>query len=77
MKKSHVWIMLLCCLLPIVGLLAIFVFKIPVNTVVYFGLLLLCPLSHFFMMGDMHNHTDHQENNHDHASYEKTEHPAP
>jgi uncharacterized membrane protein len=77
MKKSHVWIMLLCCLLPVVGLFAIFVFKIPVNTVVYFVLLLLCPLSHFFMMGDMHNHEDQTENNHDHASYEKTDHLAP
>jgi len=71
MNKRHLWIMLLCCLLPIIGLTAIFLFKIPVNTVVYFGLLLLCPLSHFFMMGNMHNHTDQPEQHHDHASHEK------
>jgi hypothetical protein len=72
MNKRHIWIMLLCCLLPIIGLTAIFLFKIPVNTVVYFGLLLLCPLAHFFMMGNMHNHIDQPEQHHDHASHEKT-----
>jgi uncharacterized membrane protein len=65
MNKRHLWIMLLCCLLPIVGLTAIFLFKIPVNTVVYLGLLLLCPLAHFFLMGRMgHNHSNEQHNEH-------------
>ncbi len=71
MNKRHIWIMLLCCLLPIIGLAAIFLFKIPTNTVVYFGLLLLCPLAHFFMMGQMgHNHRQEQYNEHVHVEVE-------
>ena len=67
MNKRHLVIMLLCCLLPILGLAAIFLFQIPVNTVIYFGLILLCPLSHFFMMGQMeHGHGGQTRNGHIH-----------
>ena len=68
MNKRHIWVMLLCCLLPIIGMAAIFVFKIPANTILYFGLLLLCPLAHFFTMGQMgHNHSDVQSHEHAHV----------
>lgn len=70
MNKRHLWIMLLGCLLPILGLTAIFLFKVPVNSVVYFGLLLLCPLTHFFMMGNMHNHDNQTHNSHAHVEIE-------
>jgi uncharacterized membrane protein len=71
MNKRHIWLMLLCCLLPILGLAAIFLFNIPVNTVVYFGLVLLCPVAHFFMMGSMRDHSGQQKATHDHSAPEK------
>jgi len=65
MNKRHIWIMLLCCLLPIVGLAAIFMFNIPANTVLYFALILLCPIGHFLMMGQMgHKPDEGQPNGH-------------
>ena len=67
MNKRHIWIMFLCCLLPVLGLAAIFIFNIPVNTVVYFGLILLCPLSHFLMMGKMGHRHDESHNGHIHV----------
>ncbi len=64
MKKSHLWIMILCCLIPIVALGAIFLFNVPVSNVVFYGLILLCPVSHLLMMKYMrHDHSpaDHSQ----------------
>lgn len=59
MKKSHLWIKILCCLIPIVGLAAIFLFNIFVSNVLLFGLILLCLVSHLLMMKYMgHEHSD-------------------
>lgn len=62
MKKSHLWIMILCCLIPIIGMAAVFLFKVPVSNVVFYGLVLLCPLSHLLMMKYMvHDHSSEEE----------------
>ncbi len=53
MKKSHVLIMILCCLIPIVGLAAITIFKLPLTNVLFWAMVLFCPLSMFFMMKSM------------------------
>jgi hypothetical protein len=48
--------MLACCLLPLAAI-AIFLFKVPTSSVLYFGLVLLCPLMHVVMMATMrHDH---------------------
>ena len=64
MNRKHVLLMVLCCLIPLVGVAAISIFRIPANTVVYTGLALLCPVMHLLMMnhgqGDSHAHVHHQ-----------------
>lgn len=58
MKKSHIWLMLMCCLIPVVGLTAVYFFKVPVSSVLLYGMLLLCPISHVLMMSFMgHDHS--------------------
>jgi hypothetical protein len=58
--------MVLCCLIPLAGFAAVRFFNVPVNTVVWVAMLLLCPLSHLllmkFMMKDHeHDHAQHAE----------------
>lgn len=46
-------------------LIAIYFFKVPVSNLFTFGLLLLCPLMHLFMMKghSMKNHQDDNQTN--------------
>ena len=58
MKKSHMWLMILCCLIPIAGIAAVSLFKIPLSNVLFYGMILLCPISHLLMMKYMgHEHS--------------------
>lgn len=62
MKKSHMWLMILCCLIPVVGLVAVYFFKVPLNNVLFYGMVLLCPLSHLLMMKFMgQDHAPNEE----------------
>jgi hypothetical protein len=62
--------MILCCLIPVVGLVAVYFFKVPLNNVLFYGIVLLCPLSHVLMMKFMgHDHSSaEQHSQHQHPS---------
>lgn len=50
MKSKHAVLMLVCCLIPVIAFGAIFALNIPASSILMFGLVLLCPLSHLLMM---------------------------
>ena len=59
MNKKHTWLMIACCLIPLAGLAAIYLFKVQVSTVLLIGIALFCPLSHVIMMAFMgHDHNE-------------------
>ena len=55
------------CLLGVgVAVVAITIFKVPLNSVLLFGLLLACPLMHVFMGHGMHGDKKESETAHSH-----------
>ncbi|UCD78238.1 MAG: DUF2933 domain-containing protein [Desulfobacterales bacterium] len=57
-KKNHALAMILCCGIPLVGIMALSSLGI-LGSWGYFALILICPLGHIFMMRGMHSgHAD-------------------
>ncbi len=61
MSKKHGLMMVACCVIAMGALAAVLLFKVPVNNVFIVLMILICPLSHFLMMGMM-GHGEHDHN---------------
>ena len=60
LRDNHSLMMAICCLVPIIILVAIFTLGVS-NKYVFWGVLLLCPIMHLFMH-DMHGkHKDNKD----------------
>jgi len=57
-KQNHFLAMVLCCAIPIVGILVLSAFGV-LGSWAYLLMILMCPLGHIFMMRGMHSaHAD-------------------
>ncbi len=60
MENKHALIMVICCLLPVVGIAVAFFMGIPLGILGTVALFLLCPLGHILMMRSMgKKHAEH------------------
>ena len=53
-KNNHMLMMIICCALPLIVLFIAVRYLNLSNSYPYWFVLLLCPLSHYFMMKHMH-----------------------
>ncbi|MBZ0308270.1 MAG: DUF2933 domain-containing protein [Anaerolineae bacterium] len=53
MHKKHLLIMLVCCLVPIIGLALAAFLSVPLGKVGFYGIMLVCSLLHLVMMRHM------------------------
>ena len=56
-KKNHALAMILCCGIPLVGILALSSLGI-LGSWGYYALLLICPVGHLLMMRGMHSSSE-------------------
>ncbi len=62
MRNKHAVLMLACCLIPLAALGMVYLFHASTSSVLFYGLVLLCPALHFVMMrGMMGEHTHHEK----------------
>ena len=61
--KKHLWVMILCCLIPVVAIIFVRVMGIQLGYWSTALFLLLCPLSHIVLMWAM-RHEDHGSPHH-------------
>ena len=56
-KKNHALAMILCCGIPLIGILALSSLGI-LGSWGYYAVLLICPLGHLLMMRGMHSNSE-------------------
>ena len=56
-KKNHALAMILCCGIPIVGIMALSFLGI-LGSWGYYALILVCPVGHLLMMRGMHSNSE-------------------
>ena len=61
MRNKHMLLMLACCLIPLAALAGVYLFGISTNSILLYGMILLCPALHFLMMRGMMGRHDHGE----------------
>jgi hypothetical protein len=59
-KKNHALTMILCCAIPLVGIVALSSLGV-LGSWGYYALILICPLGHIFMMRGMHSSSKDSE----------------
>lgn len=64
LRQNHALMMVICCSLPLILLVAAVYFFGLGESYLFWAILLLCPIMHYFMMKDMHKKTsDKKEDN--------------
>jgi len=61
MNRRHLLFMVIGCALPLAALLAITVFQLQPGRVVLFGLILLCPIMHLWMLREHLRHGEEHQ----------------
>ena len=56
-KQNHALAMIICCGIPIVGIMALSFFGI-LGSWGYYALILICPVGHLLMMRGMHSNSE-------------------
>jgi hypothetical protein len=56
MCRKHTLLMIAGCVLPMIAVAAVVLFRVQVSTVFLVGMLLLCPLIHLLMMKEHGTH---------------------
>ncbi len=60
MKSKHMWIMVICCALPLIGFGVAWYLGVPLGALGTTALILLCPIGHIVMMVTMgKKHSEH------------------